>query len=58
MPDTKPIRDFIAGISSPFVEIATADLLKLLDAADRPREPAAPRVPCVDGLGLRTGASA
>lgn len=43
--DTTPIRDFLAGLNSEVVEIATVDLLKLLDAADRPRDPAAPRVP-------------
>ncbi len=47
--DTQPVRQFLAGVTTPVVEIATADLLKLLDAADRPINRAA----CVPSLGGR-----
>jgi hypothetical protein len=44
--DTSPIRRFLDSVAGDVVEIAREDLLKLLDAADRPRAPA-PRVPDV-----------
>ena len=47
--DTKPVRDFLMGVASDVVEIAKADLLKLLDAADRPRDPL-PHVPALVAL--------
>ena len=47
--DTTPVRKFLATVATDFVEIAKDDLLKLLDAADRPPEPR-PRVPPVAGM--------
>lgn len=42
--DTSPVRQFLAGVTTDVVEIAKADLLKLLDAADQPASRSA-RVP-------------